>query len=462
MSAALKIYHRLPPSARNAVASVRGYYLNWWRYGARSEALVEEALERDSWNDEQWRSWQEERLEFVLQRAATRVPYYRRLWEERRRRGDKSSWSQLENWPILEKKDLRSDPMSFVADDRSPSRMFQDHTSGTTGSSLDLWLSGDTVKQWYALFEARARRWYGLSRQDRWAIFGGQLVTPVSQEDPPYWVWNSGMNQLYMSSYHISQDSAKAFVKALSDYKIKYLLGYTSAIYSLARSWRSISSKDLELKTVITNAEPVYDHQREAIAEAFGCEVRETYGMAEIVAAASECGHGTLHQWPEAGLIEENEYVDGESYEFICTGLLNADMPLVRYRVGDSGRLSKRECGCGRNLPVIETIEGRSDDVLLTRDGRRVGRMDPVFKGGLGIQEAQIIQESLEKVRVKFVPDQGATRVEAGALIGRIRERMDDIEVELEEVESIPRTERGKFRAVICNLSEEERSQAGV
>ena len=81
-------------------------------------------------------------------------------------------------------------------------------------------------------------------------------------------------------------------------------------------------------------------------------------------------------------------------------------MPLIRYKVGDLGSLSTSEqpCGCGRTLPILDCVEGRADDVLLTRDGRRVGRLDPVFKTRLPLREAQIIQESLSRVRVRFVP----------------------------------------------------------
>lgn len=458
MGTGLKIYHSLPPAARSTVASIRGYYLNWWRYDSRTDCLVEEALERDFWSPDKWGTWREERLGFLLERAATTVPFYRRSWEERRRRGDKASWSYLENWPVLGKESLRSEPGAFVADDRSTSKMFHDHTSGTTGTSLDLWISGETVKEWYALFEARARRWYGLSRNDRWAIFGGQLVTPAARQKPPYWVWNKGLNQLYMSSYHLSADSAPAYVEALGKYDITYVLGYPSAIEALARESIRQGIATPELNVAIANAEPLFEHQREVISEAFKCPVRETYGMAEIAAAASECEKGSLHQWPEAGIIEIGDGEDSKSGEFICTGLLNTDMPLIRYRVGDSGELSENDCACGRGLPVIDSIEGRTDDLLFTKEGRRVGRMDPVFKGGIRMKEAQIVQESLMAIKVRFVPAEGFGSKDKDQLASRIRERLGTVEVGFEEVSEIPRTNRGKFRAVVCNISEEEKS----
>lgn len=335
--------------------------------------------------------------------------------------------------------------------------MFHDHTSGTTGTSLDLWLTKDTVKHWYALFEARTRKWYGLTRKDRWAILGGQLVTPANQKKPPFWVWNAGLNQLYLSSYHLAPDMIPAYLDALVKFRVRYILGYPSAIYALAQVALRLKRKDVSMDVVITNAEPLYDFQRHSISEAFGCPVRETYGMAEIVAAASECEHGSLHQWPDTGIIEAAPDVDDAPADLICTGLINADMPLIRYRVGDSGNLSKAKCSCGRTLPLIEKIEGRSDDLLYTSDGRRIGRLDPIFKGGLPVREAQIIQESLTGLKVLFVPDANFNPHVLKELAGRIRDRMGDVAVDFEEVHSIPRTSRGKFRAVVCQLSAEQR-----
>lgn len=452
MSLALSLYHRLPVRSRSLVASARGYYLSWWRYDKRTEELVEAALERDYWTHSEWQAWRNERLHYVLKRAATHVPYYRQMWEERRQNGDGSSLEKLENWPILEKKILRERGKEFIADDRSESKMFHDHTSGTTGTSLSIWLTRDAVKRWYALHEARCRRWHGIGRRDRWAMLGGQLVVPSKQKSPPFWVWNRGLNQLYMSAYHISLQTAHDYLRALAAYNVKYILGYPSAIYSLAQAAVQLRPAGLQIETVIANAEPLYDHQRSTIAEAFNCPVRETYGMAEIAAAASECERGKLHLWPEAGIVETD---DKESSDLICTGLINDDMPLIRYRVGDRGRFSDEKCECGRLLPVLDGIDGRCDDVLYTSDGRAVGRMDPVFKNDLPIIEAQIVQESLHRIVVKYVRADGFHRKALTRLGDRICDRLGDILVEFEEVAEVPRTNNGKFRAVICNLPKE-------
>ena len=458
----LHLYHKLPGPARSVAASLRGYGLKRWRYGHETDRLVEAARERESWSEAEWRSWREERLAFVLHRAATRVPYYAQQWAQRRLRGDNASWTRLENWPILEKEPVRKNSKAFVADDCTLSRMFRDHTSGTEGKPLDLWQSKDTVRSWYALFEARVRQWYGVSRHDRWAILGGQVVTPVSQQRPPFWVWNAALKQLYMSSYHLAPHLIPRYLEALGRYRVRYLLGYTSSLYVLAQEALRLKFRDLQLAVAITNAEPVLAHQRSVIAEAFQCPVQETYGMAEIAFAASECSVGGLHTWPEAGFAEVDPDHEtgqgGKSGDLICTSLLNCDMPLIRYRVGDRVTLpaTQTPCGCGRGLPLMTSIEGRADDILYTSDGRRIGRLDPVFKSDLAIREAQIIQEALGVVRLRFVPAPEYTPQDGRAIAARIKERMGNVDVILEAVTEIARTRNGKFRAVICNLPPEQ------
>ena len=186
-----------------------------------------------------------------------------------------------------------------------------------------MWLTPENVRRWYALFEARCRNWYGVARSDRWAILGGQVVTPTNKRRPPFWVWNSPLNQLYMSSYHLAPDLIPFYFDALKTYRIKYILGYTSSIYELACEALRLGRDDLQMAVVLTNAEPVFGYQRKAIEEAFKCPVRETYGMAELVAAASECEAGKMHSWPEAGsveVLEDNRPVSkGDAGDLVCT-----------------------------------------------------------------------------------------------------------------------------------------------
>jgi phenylacetate-CoA ligase len=445
----LSLYHHLPSPLRSAAASARGLYLRRWRFGPHSDSLIEQAIEREHWSEQQWQDWRQQRLAFILHRAATQVPYYREQWRERRRRGDRASWDYLENWPLLDKEAVRSQPAAFLAEDCDPRRMFQVQTSGTTGKPLTLRRSRATLRALYALSVARSLGWHGLSRRDRWARLGGQLVTPVAQRQPPFWVWNAALNQLYLSVYHLSPDLIPHYLEALAQYRISYLFGYTSAIHALAQEALRLGRRDLQLKVAITYGEPLPDPQRQAIAEAFRCPARETYGMGETVAAASECPGGRLHGWPEVGWVEvlagDQPVAEGELGEFICTGLLNADLPLIRYRVGDSGRLAGGggPCRCGRRLPSLSVSIGRIDDLLLTHDGRRVFFLNPIFYG-IPVHEAQVIQETIDSIRVRYVPAQGFTVESSLSIAKRLRSRLGEVEVVLEEIDHIPRSPGGK------------------
>lgn len=458
----LQLYHRLPTPARSVAASLYGYYLRSWRYGPETDRLISEALERDQWDSKTWKNWQEERLAHVLHRAATQVPYYREQWAERRRRGDSASFEYLENWPVLKKEALRQNPLAFVADDRNVRRMYREQTSGTSGTPLTLWWSKETVHAWFALSEARLRHWHGVSIKDNWAILGGRSIVPPNTTKPPFWVWNAPMNQLYLSANHISPITVPAYIDTLRRYQITHMIVYPSSASVLAREAYEKKLIIQGIKVVITNAEPLLPWQRDCITQGLGGEVRETYGMAEIVAAASECQAGKLHSWPEVGWLEylrdevNKPALPGSSGRLICTGLLNADMPLIRYEVGDRiGAVTEHAlCKCGRTLPVLSGIEGRSNDMLIALDGRRVFWVNPVFYG-LPVQEAQIIQESLDCMRVKYVPASTFTVEAERAIIGRLQERVGQVKITIEQVSNIPRGANGKFRAVICNLPRE-------
>lgn len=456
----LRIYHRLPPPARSAVASLHGYYLNYSRYGAGTEARVTDAFEREYWDRDRLEEWTNTSLVGMLERAATRVPYYRQYWD--RVGGEGKPWRSLANWPVLKKDDLRGDKDAFLADDADPKRLYLEHTSGTTGTPVEFWSDRSTLQSWYSLAEARWRRWYGVSRRDRWAIIGGQRVVAFKQEKPPFWVWNAGMNQLYMSALHIKPDFLVHYLEAIRRYKIVYLYGYSSSLYWLALAALE-HNVTLHLKVVITNAEPLYDYQREAIQEAFNCPVRESYGLCEMVCAMSECEYGRLHLWNDAGvaeLLDDNEQPvePGRSGKLVCTGLLNEVMPLIRYEVMDEARFAPddHECTCGRSLRVVEKVLGRLDDTILTKDGRKLALLDIVFGSNLHIKEAQIVQETLDLVRVRVVPAAGWSELDVQEIKTAMVERMGETEVRVELVDEIERTFAGKLRVMVSKIQASE------
>lgn len=459
----LSLYHTLPYPLKSVAATIRGHQLKSWRYGKDTEQLIADAIHRETWTDQQWQNWQENQLENVLHRAATQVPYYRRYWAARRKAGDKSSCEVLANWPILEKDQLRQQPLQFLADDCKPKQMFHEHTSGTSGTPLTIYQSKETVRFWYALFEARWRRWYGISNKDRWAIFGGQLIAHFDRQTQPYWVWNAGMHQLYCSVYHLKPATIQHYLNALISHQITYIYGYASALYTLAQIAMGQNLQPPKIKLLLNNAEPLYDHQRDKIESFFQAPIYDTYGMSEAICAASECKHGIMHLWPEAGVYEvldkENHQVKkNQSGRLISTGLINPNMPLIRYEIGDFGALDWdfQPCKCGRTLPKLVSIEGRTDDLIITKDGRTIGRLDPIFKQGFHIREAQIIQEDYEKFLIQYVKDDNFCENDLHGMRDSLCQRVGDVDVTFKAVDKIPRTKSGKIKAVISKVKQSD------
>lgn len=460
MTDKLSIYHKLPHPLKDLAASAWGVYLRSWRYGAETERLVAETLERESWNEEKWKNWQQERLAFILHRAATQVPYYRTFWEERRKNGDRSSWEILANWPVLDKGTLRQQASAFVAEDCQLRKMYADHTSGTTGTPLTVWLKRTTARQWYAIFEARTRRWFDVTYKLPWGIFGGQVVVPFSQKKPPYWVRNISQNQTYFSVLHIAPWTFQAFIDEIKKRQLTHMIAYTNSLYSLAcevpLEMQPVKSK---VRAIFTNAEPLFDFQRKKLKDVFDCPVIETYGLVEMACAASECENGKMHWWPEVGVPEiiddEGEQVKpGETGRLIATGLLNSDMPLIRYDTKDLSTrpLPEYHCECKRSLPLAGKFVGRYDDVILTQDGRRLTQLDTIFDPHLPLKEAQIVQNTLDDFEIRVIVDKGWTKKDADYIRTEFQKRVGNVIVRIKEEEKIERTWAGKFRIIVSKI----------
>lgn len=466
MGVAVHIYHKLPRVGRSVAARLRGLHPRSWRDGRERERLIELAREREHWTSDQWRSWREERLGRMLERAATRVPYYREQWARRRRRGDRASWTYLENWPILERDAVRECPSVFVADDRRGRLIPEELTSGSNDEPLEIWRSRDTASAFHALSTLRTQRWHGLSGGDHYAMLGGPTVTSPRRRRRPLWVWNGALGQLYMSAHKLVPTLVPAYLGAIVRHRIKYLFGNASAVQLLASEALRLGRSDVALRAVITNAAPLDTEQRWLIGEAFQCSVRETYVMPGVAAAASECPWGVLHEWPEVGVLEVLQGTRtaeaGTLGEMICTKLLNPDMPLVRYRTGDCGRVNtvERLCACGRTLPIFARLEGRSSDMLITRDGRRLCWLGPVFHG-LPIRHSQIIQVALDHIRIRYVPAPNFTPAAGQVIVERLRARVGTgVNIVLEEIAEVPPAPDGRFRSIVCVIPEAERRVA--
>jgi len=340
----------------------------------------------------------------------------------------------LEKLPILEKDDVRDHYQEILSTKARRMFLYKCHTSGTTGKPLTLYRDLRNITYEHA-FLSRQWFWGGLGERDLYATLKGEMVVSSDKKEPPFWRLSRAEQKLIMSSYHLSEHNADAYIDALLKYKPVGIEGYPSSIYALARFMQE-RRVTYTARAVFTTSETLYDHYRELIEKVFQCPVFDYYGNAERVAAIHTC-----------------EYGNGER-ELVGTALTNFAMPLIRYRVGDVVKQSDKNCPCGRDFPVVEFIIGRKDDYLITPDGKHIGRLDHVFKGAQHIVEAQIVQTQLDAIEVKIVPDARFTQSDGDYVYDKLRQRIGkEMSVSLQQVESLPRGGRGKFRTVVSKVN---------
>ncbi|MCC7291035.1 MAG: phenylacetate--CoA ligase family protein [Phycisphaerales bacterium] len=448
------------PGLGDAAATFSAWRLTRRRYGAMYRRLVPLVAQRGGWSPERLEQHVRAALTDMVGHAAAHVPHYRELF---RREGIDPACvrapADLARLPLLTKPDMQARPEAFL-DERIPLRRFSRlGTSGTTGAPLQLYRTDEAAQTSFAYFEARCRRPAGMEfGRLPFIMMGGQLVAPATRTRPPFWVYNHAWKQLYLSSYHLSDRNLPHYVRELRRRPYHAILGYPSSLHALARFMIDAGETPLGLRCAITSSETLFDHQRTEIERAFGCCVFDQYGAGELCVFAAECGHGAMHVSCDYGLVEVLDDAGrlaprGEVGELVCTSLINFGQVFIRYRIGDRGALTDRRCPCGSALPIIERLEGRVDEVLMTPDGRRIGRLDPVFKGVAHVRECQIVQEAPDSFRVRVVPGAGYHDEDGAEIRRNLADRVGAARITVERVERIARTASGKFPAVVNHVA---------
>ena len=470
MSRMEQIYWRMPYALRCWMASRFAKKHDRLRFGASYEEAKAAIADRSGWDRERFLAYQLERLQTLVAHCHAKVPYYQDLFRSiGLEPGDIRSFADFQAIPVLDKQTFREQGDRFIAEGLDRRRLTAIHTSGTTGTPLTIYRD---VKEFSLAFAYNAvRLWTAVGverRRDRSITLGGSRVVAPGATSPPFWVLNQRWKQLIMSSYHLSPRNLPHYVEAIARFEPGYIEGYPSSVFAIAQYMLDNGLDPLPVKAVFTTAENLLDHQRAAIAAAFCCQCYSQYGCGEQVVYGAECSSRTMHLSPDHSFVEVVDDAGqpvppGRSGNLVGTGLDKFVQPLLRYRLGDVGVLAMpdRRCDCGLSLPILEQIEGRADDVLVTADGRLVGRLDPVFKSLTGILEAQIVQESLTEFCIRIVPAEKGTPDAYQSTIDNLQSRLGPTaRIRTETTSSIERTQAGKFRAVVCRLTAEQRAAA--
>ncbi len=447
---ALRTYYALPAWAQSLVLTAYGLRLRHLRYGPQNARFLKELLESQWLPAEQMREMQLARLNELLRQTRADVPFYR----ARGLPDHVASLEELGLLPLVSKADVRREGRAFVPEGLPAKSLLEIHTGGTTGTPLTIHCNRATLQRNYAFF-ARLRAWARVPEGARVVVFGGRTFIRPNQATPPYWRSNLAANTLMMSSYFLSPQTIGAYIERLRRFRPAMIDSYPSSIEFVARWVLKLGVDDIRPRAVITSSETLVPDARSVIERAFGCRVFDYYGGGEMAAFVSQCEAGSYHVNPEFGIVEVlredgKPAAPGESGQIVATGFINPVMPLIRYATGDGAVQGDAACSCGRAFPTLARIEGRLDDVLVTPEGRRIGRLDPIFKSAAAIQEARIVQDAADHVRLELVPDSAFRRTDEAALVQELAKRLGpSMRIDVVRVASLPRAPSGKLRMVV-------------
>ncbi len=455
------LYARLPVWAQHSAVSLYGLYWQRLRFGAGYQQALAAFEQRTHWTATEWQAWQTQTLNNFLPVVAQQVPYYRQTWTEAEKQS--AAAGHLADLPLLEKDAVRANAEAFLRADKPRRGLQVFYTSGSTGTPIASLWTAQELRASMAVREARSARWAGVSFQQPRATFSGRMVEPDPNSQGPFYRFNLAERQVYLSPFHLRPDTARHYVTALRKHKVEWLTGYAVSYYLLAQFMLEAGLAPPPLKAVVTTSEKVTAEMRAVMERAYGCKVYEEYSTVENVLFASECRAGRLHVSPDVGIVEilrpdGSPCAPGEIGEVCATGLLRHTQPLVRFRLGDLAAWAKDDapCPCGVALPVIEEVIGRLEDVVTGPDGRQLVRFHGIFINQPHVREGQVIQEAIDRIRVKVVPVNGFSAADEQDIAARIQQRLGlAMQVIVEPVDSIPRTASGKFKAVISLLAKQ-------
>lgn len=412
------------------------------------------------WTPEKLKKLQLERLRTLLTKAGEHVPYYRDCFASLGFAPlEIKSLVDLQKLPFLSKAIIRAEGDRMKSEIAKGLARF--NTGGSSGEPLIFFIGNERVSHDVAA-KWRATRWWDVDIGDREIVVWGSPIELTTQ-DKVRQIRDRLMRTHLIPAFEMSEAKLDEFVATIRSFRPTMLFGYPSSISLIARhaEKRGQIMNDLGIKVAFVTSERLYDHQRDDIARVFDCPVANGYGGRDAGFIAHQCPQGGMHITAEDIIVEivdseGNPVPHGTAGEIVITHLATSEFPFIRYRTGDVAVLSDKSCACGRGLPLIEEIQGRTTDFVVAADGTVMHGLALIYtlRDITGITAFKIIQENLQLTRVQIVP--GPT-CNVPAAIARIEHDLaarlgDGVTIKVEQVGEIPTEKSGKFRYVISKI----------
>jgi phenylacetate-CoA ligase len=403
------------------------------------------------------RNLQLKKFRALVRHAYENVPFYHRKFREADvKPDDVKSFDDLHKIPLTSKFEIQAcNPNDVIDCNANASSLIKKTTSGSTGVPLTIYINNQ-VGDFYTAVWLRSLFEDGLKIRDRLIFIADPRSFPKRKS---IFQHLDIIERKYISIF----DSAEKQIALLREFKPDVIKGYASSLFILAEEFHDMI-KEISPRLVFSGAEVLDAASRRLISSAFGEKLFDLYGCHEFDLLAWECkAHNGYHVNADSVLMEfldnNGEAVaSGESGKVVCTGLFNYVIPLIRYELGDVAVPLNDECTCGVTLPLIKSVEGRADDFLLASDGRVISpTVFPYpFEDVDWIRQFRVIQESHKKLVIQVAAKENLAdqdRIVRNAE-SKIRGLFgEDMEVEFEFVEEIPRDPSGKLRKVISHVN---------
>jgi len=441
------VYMNLPRSLQNAAMTAYGWKMYRQRFGGevpgpynRIESVFE-TIKTDLL------AQQAKRFALLVSHVAKTVPYYQSLFKQLGiTPQDVNLINMADFFPVIKKQDILSQPKQFITTDaRCLKGAFLLNTSGSSGTPMQV-ISSLEARRINYFFYQLALSEYGLHYRSRSTTFAGRVLYKGGSNQPAR--IDRFNNTQYLSSYQVSDDSIEIYIRELNRWQPEFIDSYPSVLRELA-SLASARGLKLEFrpKILLTSSESLTDSSRQKIEAFFGAAIMDHYGCTEMAVSAFY-RDGQYHVHPLYSFVELEPLAAG-SYSLLATGLVNFAMPLIRYSIGDSVVTDNPS-----NAYLFQAIEGRIDDLVVTPEGRKIGRLDPAFKGVEGILLAQVVQHAVDRLEIKVVLSKGSSPLfDEVRLANNFRELTSScMKIEISYHDDIERGANGKFKSVVSLL----------
>ena len=413
------------------------------------------------WPAERLEALQVRRLRELLTQAGARIPYWRELFAGLGfEPSSVTSLQDLQRLPLLDKATIRTHTEAMKHPQAEGLARF--NTGGSSGEPLVFFIgrarvSHDVAAKW------RATRWWGVDIGDPEIVVWGSPIELGSQ-DRLRALRDRLMRTELLPAFEMSEARLDGFVKAIRARRPRMLFGYPSALSHIARhaEKRGQRMDDLGIRVAFVTSERLYDDQRAVIARVFGCPVANGYGGRDAGFIAHECPHGGMHLTAEDVVLElidrhGHPVPAGDPGEIVITHLATHDFPFIRYRTGDVAVMDGRRCPCGRGLPMLGEIQGRSTDFVVAVDGTVMHGLALIYilRDLPGLRRFKIVQHSVLHIEVLLEPEPGGEAVMHIPAVERgFRARLGEgVRVDVRVVDHIPDERSGKFRYVVSHVA---------